>query len=81
MTLRTFKLVGQVDEQHRLSVEVPAEVPPGLVKVILEVPSGEEEEASTAWAEAVARAWADDWSDPREDIYSLEDGKPEHEPR
>lgn len=40
MTLRTFKLVGQVDEQHRLSVEVPTEVPPGPVKVILEVASG-----------------------------------------
>jgi hypothetical protein len=28
------------------------------------------------WAAAVAEAWANDWNDPREDIYTLEHGKP-----
>ena len=28
------------------------------------------------WEAAVAQAWETDWNDPREDIYTLEDGKP-----
>ncbi len=74
--MRTIRLVGQVDEQHRLHLEVPDSVPPGPVQVILEVTAVEEEE-DTAWAEAINRAWAADWSDPREDIYTLKDGEPE----
>ncbi len=29
------------------------------------------------WAANVSRVWEADWSDPREDIYTLEDGVPE----
>ncbi|MCI0684265.1 MAG: hypothetical protein L0Y71_19315 [Gemmataceae bacterium] len=35
-------------------------------------------EFSTAWMTAVAQAWAADWDDPREDIYSIDDGMPAH---
>jgi len=28
-----------------------------------------------AWAEGLAREWAADWNDPREDIYTLDDGE------
>lgn len=75
--MKTIELVGLVNEQHQLALAVPAEVRPGPVKVILEVPADNEEaEATDNWSQAVAQAWAADWSDPREDIYSLEDGKP-----
>jgi hypothetical protein len=50
------------------------------VRITLEV-AGAEEEEEAAWAKAIGQAWAADWSDPREDIYTLEDGEPEDEPR
>lgn len=77
--MKTIELIGHVDEHHRLCVEVPASVPPGPVKVIVEVE--EIDDDSSAWARGIAQAWAADWSDPREDIYTLEDGKPEDELR
>ena len=36
----------------------------------------EDDEFSYAWESAVAQDWAADWSDPQEDIYTLEDGEP-----
>ena len=74
--MKTIELIGQVDERHLLSVEVPADVPPGPVKVIVELPDVEEEEDSRSWSRAIAESWADDWSDPREDIYTVDDGRP-----
>lgn len=35
-------------------------------------PSNEDQD----WAAAIAVVWAQDWSDPREDIYSLDDSEP-----
>jgi hypothetical protein len=64
--MKTIELMGHVDEQHQLCLEVPAQVPPGLVKVALEVV----EEEVDDWAAAVSQRWAADWSDPREDIYT-----------
>jgi len=72
----TIELFGNVDDQHRLLVQVPDAVRPGPVKVLLEIPDDSDD-----WAQGVAAIWAADWSDPREDIYTLEDGKPENEPR
>jgi hypothetical protein len=28
------------------------------------------------WAAGIAQIWMPDWNDPREDIYTLEDGSP-----
>jgi hypothetical protein len=79
--MKTIELTGHVDEQYRLCVEVPASEPPGPVKVLVEVPDPDDDGERGDWAAAVARVWAADWSDPGEEIYTLEDGKPEHEPR
>ncbi len=76
--MSVIELIGQVDEQHRLSADVPPSVRPGRVKVVIQVLEGTEEEDPEAWTRAIAQAWAADWSDPREDIYTLEDGKPEN---
>ena len=78
--MRTIELIANVDEQHRLSAEVPADVKPGPVKIVLALPTDPDEEGGW-WREAVSHIWAPDWSDPREDIYTLADGKPSHGPR
>jgi hypothetical protein len=78
--MKTIELIANVDEQHRLSVEVPADVKPGRIKIVLAVPTEEEEEDGW-WQQAISEIWAADWSDPAEDIYTLEDGKPIDEPR
>ena len=80
--MKTIELIAKVDEQHRLSAEVPADVKPGFVKIVLAVPTEQDEaEEEGWWQEAISHIWAADWSDPREDIYTLEDGKPIDEPR
>ena len=50
-----------------------------LVRVIVLLP--QEDEAGNAWMEGVAREWADELEDPRQDIYTLEDGQPLDAPR
>jgi hypothetical protein len=74
--MNTIKLVGYVDEQHHLSAEVPASIAPGRVELVLFAPSGEEDDAGREWAAGIAREWMAELSDPREDIYTLEDGEP-----
>ena len=79
--MKTIELIGQVDEQHRLSAQVPPDVPPGPVKLALVVESNsaaanEEDEADAQWASAISREWADELADERQDIYSLSDGEP-----
>jgi hypothetical protein len=73
--MKTIQVMGHVDEHHRLSADVPTSVPPGPVKVVLEVGVDEEAESSAQWAAAISQAWAADWDDPREDLYSLKDGE------
>ncbi len=67
-----IELVGTVDDHHRLSLIVPEQVKAGPVKVILELA----DEVEDDWRHGVAHIWARDWSDPREDIYTLGDGEP-----
>jgi hypothetical protein len=75
--MKTIELVGHVDEQHQLHVTLPEDVQPGPVKVTLQTASENDEEGD--WRALINQSWAKDWSDPREDIYTLEDGKPSHE--
>jgi hypothetical protein len=79
--MKTIELIGQVDAQRQLHVTLPEDVKPGTVKVILEMPSEEDdtEPEEGFWEKAVLADWAKDWSDPAEDIYTLEDGKPVNE--
>jgi hypothetical protein len=77
--MKPIELIGHVDEEHHLHVQLPAEVQPGPVKVTLQPATEEDEDGD--WRALVNQSWAKDWSDPREDIYTLEDGKPSHESR
>jgi len=71
--MKAIELIGQVDEQHRLHAEVPAEIPAGQVRLIV-LPS--EDEAGSLWAQGIASEWSAELSNPREDIYTLDDGQP-----
>ena len=72
--MKTIELIADGDEQHRLRAEVPEDLPIGPVRVIVLVP--EEDDAGVSWAEGVAREWAEELADPRQDLYTLEDGQP-----
>jgi hypothetical protein len=72
--MNAIELIGDVDDQHRLHVQVPTGVPAGQVRVIVLVP--DEDEAGTLWPNGIAREWSSELSDPREDLYTLDDGRP-----
>lgn len=75
--MKPIELIGHVDDQHRLHVELPADLQPGPVKITLQAATDEEE--AKDWSSQTNHARSANWSDPREDIYTLQDGKPSHE--
>lgn len=81
--MKTINVLAHVDERHRLSADVPADVPPGPVKVVVLLPEApaEEDEAGAAWMAGICREWAAELNDPREDVYTIHDGKPIDESR
>lgn len=79
--MATIRVTARVDEHHRLSAEVPAEIPAGPVEVTIDLPGEGEDEAGRAWAEGIAREWADELADTHQDIYTLDDGEPVDEAR
>jgi hypothetical protein len=74
--MQTIRVSGDVDQNHRLVATLPNSVAPGKVDVLVMVPSSKEDEASNEWFEGIAREWHDELADPRQDIYSLNDGLP-----
>jgi hypothetical protein len=77
--MKTIEVLANVDAQRTLRAELPVEVPPGQVRVIVVLP--EKDEAGDHWASGIAREWADELADPREDIYTWDDGQPADAPR
>ena len=71
-----IKVVGKVDEDRRLSAQVPASIRPGPVTVLVLPVSEDDVDEADAWAVGVAREWADELGDPEQDIYTLADGEP-----
>jgi hypothetical protein len=74
--MATIRVAGEVDSQHRLSAIVPEMVVPGSVEILVFVRSQGEDDSGLAWASGIANEWNAELSDPREDIYSLNDGEP-----
>jgi hypothetical protein len=72
--MKAIELTGDIDDQHRLQAHVPKDLPTGPVRLIVLLP--EEDEAGGDWAHGIAREWADELRDDRQDIYTLEDGQP-----
>ena len=77
--MKAIELTGDIDEQHRLRARVPEDLPAGPVRLIVFLP--DEDETGGAWAQGISREWADELSDPRQDIYTLRDGQPINAPR
>lgn len=73
--MSTRKITGHVNEQHVLSAQVPDSIPPGPVTIVI-IPQAPPEDAPEAWAAGIAHEWADELSDTRQDIYTLDDGEP-----
>jgi hypothetical protein len=72
--VRAIELIGDIDEQHRLRASVPEELPAGPVRLIVLL--SDEDEAGTVWAHGLAREWAGELNDSRQDLYTLGDGQP-----
>ena len=72
--MKAIELVGDIDAQHRLKAQVPKDIPAGPVRIIVLVP--EEDDAGLEWMRGVAREWADELADSRQDIYTVDDGQP-----
>jgi len=77
--MKAIELIGDIDEQHRLRAQVPADLPAGPVRLIVLLP--DEDDAGSAWAHGVAAEWEAELSDSRQDIYTLDDGQPVNAPR
>jgi len=69
--MNLVELIGDVDEQHQLHVDLPPDMQPGPVKITVR-PATEEEDGD--WKALINHSWAKDWGDTQEDIYTLEDG-------
>ena len=72
--MKVVELVGEVDDKHQLQARVPETLAPGRGRIILLIP--EEDKAGIAWTQGITREWEAELNDPREDIYTLEDGTP-----
>jgi hypothetical protein len=77
--MKAIELIGEVDENHRLQANVPEGLPAGPVRLIVLL--SEDDDAGLAWTQGVAREWASELKDTRQDIYTLEDGQPANAPR
>ena len=73
--MNIVKLSGNIDENHRLSAQVPPSIRSGPVTVLV-LPKSQEDDEANAWTAGIAREWADELSDPEQDIYTLADGEP-----
>jgi hypothetical protein len=72
--LKALELMGEIDDKHQLQAQIPEALPPGPVRIIVLIP--ETDEADGAWMQGIAHEWAAALQDPREDLYTLEDGQP-----
>ena len=79
LVMNAIELIGDVDDDHRLHVEVPKEVPACPVRLIVLLPC--EDAAGGMWACGIAADWSAELQDAREDIYTLNDGQPVNAPR
>jgi hypothetical protein len=81
LNMHSFRVIGEVDHQHRLTVIVPSSIPPGSVEVVLITRADGDDETGLHWASGISQEWSDELNDPHEDIYTLDDGTPIDGPR
>lgn len=71
----SIQITGIVDHQHRLTAEVPPGIGPGPVTIWLSQ-QALEDDAGCDWVSGIAKDWAVELGDEREDIYTISDGDP-----
>lgn len=71
----SVEVQGYVDGKHHLTASVPGYIPPGPVTVVVKPSSPIADEAEGTWMAGIAREWAEDLADERQDIYTLADGE------
>lgn len=63
----------------------PVNLPAGQSLIVHIQPTSDasmaEDDPAGAWTEGIAHEWASELSDPREDLYTMDDGEPVHGPR
>ena len=74
--MQTVRVIGEVDQEHRLIATVPDSIEPGKVEVLVIARTSDEDDAGENWMVGVAQEWRDELADSRQDIYSLTDGVP-----
>ena len=72
--MKAIELVGDVDRDHCLRAQVPPDLPEGPVRVLLLVQ--EPDAVEEVWMRAIGSEWSEELSDPRQDLYTLDDGQP-----
>jgi hypothetical protein len=77
--MKAIELFGDIDEQHWLQADVPEDLPAGPVRLIVLLP--DEDAGGAAWTQRIAKEWAAELGDAREDLYTLADGQPLNAPR
>lgn len=81
--LTALEMMGTIDEHQQLHLHGPLPKGPKQVRVILLYPLADEEEDvdELAWLKTVAHNPAFAFlADPSEDIYTITDGQPFHDP-
>ncbi len=71
--MKIIDVIGNIDAQRHLTADVSDDVSPGPVRIAV-LPL--EEAAEDRWTRFVAGEWSQELADPRQDLYTLEDGYP-----
>jgi hypothetical protein len=72
--MKAIELTGDIDADRHLTAQAPHELRPGRVRLLVLAP--DDDPAESVWMHAVSAEWSKELGDLREDIYTLEDGRP-----
>ncbi len=77
IALKAFEVAGTIDEQRQLHLDAPLPIAgPSRVRVIVLIPEEADAEEKEWYRAAAANPAFDFLKEPKEDIYTLADGKP-----
>jgi hypothetical protein len=69
----SIEVQGYIDGEHLLTASVPGSIPSGPVTVVIKPNPPVTDETEGEWIAGIAREWAEDLADQRQDIYTLAD--------
>jgi hypothetical protein len=71
----SIEVQGYIDGEHLLTASVPGSIPSGPVTIVIKPILPVADEVERGWMAGIAREWAEDLADERQDIYTLADGE------